>query len=185
MTCSFGQNSSGTQRRSLVSLGGCWEDKSGVKKCPRGFIIPQYITVIKCSISPGWPTVHTVAAFYICPLPWPSQRKTLFLRILKTDCGQLINAIQWEGMEVTLCHFSAEPDGGLPFSLAPGTRSEWSKRRLLWHSSVRVKGLCGHALWTSKILCYCKPLRSMHRLSPNHVLSRSYLIIFNLSNFLL
>lgn len=83
-------------------------------------------------------------------------------------------------MEMILCHL---PDEGLPFSLAPGIRSEQSKRRLLWNVSVGVEDLCGRALWTNKILCYGKPLRSKRRLSPNHVLSRSYLIICNLSNF--
>lgn len=125
-------------------------------------------------------TLYTVAVFCIYLLPWSSQRKTLFLSILKSDYGHVISVIQWEGMEVILCHF---PDEGLQFSLAPGIRSEQSKRRLLWNSSVGVEDLRGHALWTSKILCYRKPLRSKRRLSPNHVLSRSYLIMCNLRNF--
>lgn len=59
------------------------------------------------------------------------------------------------------------------------------QKGLLWNLSVGVEDTCGHALWANKILCYHTPLRSKRRLPPNHVLSWSYLIMCNLSNFLL
>lgn len=138
--------------------------------------------MIKCNVSLGWADCVHCGCFFHITTALIFTKKDTVLSILKTDCGHAINAIQWEGMEVILCHF---PDEGLPFSLAPDIRSERSKRRLLWNLSVGVEDLCGHALWTNKILCYHKPLRSKRRLSPNHVLSWSYLIMCNLSNFLL